>query len=90
MGKKVRFKILKKKYPNVCILFQDKKCITTYAFEKAIGTSEKELIKKSVSYLIIDNLAIIKRKEFQNNCYCTVLYQKIMKNILCEIGRKME
>ena len=90
MGKIIRFKILKKKYPNLCILFQDKKYMTTYSFEKEIGTTEKELIKKSVSYLIIDNLSIIKINKFQNNSYCVLLYRKMIKNILCEIVRKME
>lgn len=88
---------LKKLYPNYIIIFIRKKELVTFDMdnkiinfcrkkkEKIVNTLERE----EINYFIIDNLDIIKKREFINNRYLEYKKKVIISNIYFDIYEKI-
>ena len=82
-----RYKILKKCFNNNCILFINKDCFNSYDIDRKIiiNNKEKYLENKNISYIIVDNLTIIKIYNACNNLYDKYFYYYGIKEILDKI-----
>ncbi len=69
-----RYKILKKSFNNYCIIFIN----NSYGIDKEILKD----INKSISYIIVDNLTIIKIYNSYNNQYNKYFYYECLKTII--------
>ena len=91
MSKDKRFRIIKQKYPDYLIIFLNRNKFTSYSFDLNIidfskKNIEKVLIEKQVSYLIFDNLSLIKQKDFEINKYNYYFYKNNIIKIIIELG----
>lgn len=80
-----RYLILKKLYPNYLILIKVKDKIKLLGIDKKIVDVFGIDNLKNVNKLILDNLDIVKKKEYENNKY-DIYYLKIrLMDLLNEI-----
>ena len=74
---KTRYTFLKKLYSEYLIIFYRNKTFLTFDIDRKIEKMIKEknqefvktLEKHHINYIILDNLNVIKKKNFQDNCY---------------------
>ena len=86
MSKYRRYQMLKKCYPNCCILFLEKEKLKALGIDKEIIKSFKNIQsfinKRKVSYLIVENLEIVELNKVDFNKYCYYFYYCEIKLIL--------
>ncbi len=89
----LRYKVLKKLYNEYLILFVRKNKLTSCYVDLQILLSlngkksiEKQLVKKNISYVIVDELTIVKKYDSIPNEYNKHYYKKCL-NILFDTIR---
>jgi hypothetical protein len=85
---KNRYEIIKSLYPNYLILIKKKNKYFTFNIDKNIlkyinYKKNKDLEKKNINYLILDNLDIIKTTDYKekNKYYTYLIKSSIIINI---------
>ena len=80
---KERYEVIKKLYPNYLILLIKNNKYYTFGEDKLIYTYiNKNLNKYEINYMILDNLDIIVKKEYENNNYLNYYFKANLINIL--------
>ena len=68
MSKYYRYSFVKNYYPNYLVFIKDKNKLITYNYDlKIVKLFNYKLL--NINYLILDNVDIIKTKEYHNNKY---------------------
>lgn len=89
MSKVTRYKMLKRKYSEYCILFVDNKTgnfsscgIDAKIIELSKYELETFLVRRKISYIIIDNLVIVKKVDFIDNHYSDFFFSLALQVVL--------
>ena len=89
MSKVTRYKMLKRKYSEYCILFIDNKTgnFSSCGMDaKMIELSKYELetflARRKISYIIVDNLNIIQKVNFGDNHYSDFFFSLALQVVL--------
>lgn len=82
---KERYEVIKKLYPNYLILLVKNNKYITFNEDKLIyNYLNKKLI--NINYIILDNLEIIDKKEYENNNY---MYYYLKVKLINAIERRL-
>ena len=80
---KERYEVIKKLYPNYLILIIKNNKYYTFDEDKLIYTYiNRNLNKHEINYIILNNLDIIIKKEYENNNYLNYYFKINLINIL--------
>lgn len=80
---KERYEVIKKLYPNYLILLIKNNKYYTFDEDKIIfNYINRNLNKYEINYIILDNLDIIVKKEYENNNYLNYYFKINLINIL--------
>ena len=80
---KERYEVIKKLYPNYLILIIKNNKYYTFDEDKIIfNYINRNLNKYEINYIILDNLNIIVKKEYENNNYLNYYFKVNLINIL--------
>ena len=80
---KERYEVIKKLYPNYLILLIKNNKYYTFDEDKLIYTYiNRNLNKHEINYIILNNLDIIIKKEYENNNYINYYFKVNLINIL--------
>ena len=80
---KERYEVIKKLYPNYLILLIKNNKYYTFDEDKLIYTYiNRNLNKHEINYIILNNLDIIIKKEYENNNYLNYYFKVNLINIL--------
>ena len=80
---KERYNVLKHIYPNYLILLIKNNKYYTFDEDKIIfNYINRNLNKYEINYIILDNLDIIVKKEYENNNYLNYYFKANLINIL--------
>ena len=80
---KERYEVIKKLYPNYLILIIKNNKYYTFDEDKLIfNYLNRNLNKYEINYIILDNLDIIVKKEYENNNYLNYYFKINLINIL--------
>ena len=80
---KERYEVIKKLYPNYLILIIKNNKYYTFDEDKIIfNYINRNLNKYEINYIILDNLDIIVKKEYENNNYINYYFKVNLINIL--------
>ena len=80
---KERYEVIKKLYPNYLILLIKNNKYYTFDEDKLIYTYiNRNLNKHEINYIILNNLDIIVKKEYENNNYLNYYFKINLINIL--------
>ena len=92
MSKVTRYRMLKRKYSEYCVLFLDKNgtFFSCGIDAKIVALSKYELepflVRRQISYIIIDNLDIVKKVDFVTNHYSNFFFSLVLQIILQRLG----
>ena len=92
MSKVTRYRMLKRKYSEYCVLFLDKNgTFSSCGIDaKIVALSKYELepflVRRQISYIIIDNLDIVKKVDFVTNHYSNFFFSLVLQIILQRLG----
>ena len=96
MSKVTRYKMLKRKYSEYCILFIDNKTGNFSSCgidEKIVALSKYELEfflgRRKIAYIIVDNLVIVKKVDFVDNHYSDFFFSLALKVVLKETEKTL-
>ena len=78
---KERYEVIKKLYPNYLILIIKNSKYYTFDEDKLIFNYLKRKLN-NINYIILDNLDIIVKKEYENNYYLNYYFKVNLINIL--------
>ena len=78
---KERYEVIKKLYPNYLILLIKNNKYYTFDEDKLIFNYLKRKLN-NINYIILDNLDIIVKKEYENNYYLNYYFKINLINIL--------
>lgn len=80
---KERYEVIKKIYPNYLILLIKNNKYYTFDEDKIIfNYINRNLNRYEINYIILDNLDIIVKKEYENNNYLNYYFKINLINIL--------
>lgn len=80
---KERYEVIKTLYPNYLILLIKNNKYYTFDEDKIIfNYINRNLNKYEINYIILDNLDIIVKKEYENNNYINYYFKVNLINIL--------
>ena len=80
---KERYELIKKLYPNYLILLIKNNKYYTFDEDKIIfNYINRNLNRYEINYIILDNLDIIVKKEYENNNYLNYYFKINLINIL--------
>ncbi len=80
---KERYEVIKKLYPNYLILLIKNNKYYTFDEDKIIfNYINRNLNRYEINYIILDNLDIIVKKEYENNNYLNYYFKINLINIL--------
>ena len=86
---KERFEIIKELYPNYLIVIKVKDKIEFWGIDKKIVDTFGYLNLKNVNKLILDNLVILNREEYENNLYEEYYLKTRLIDMIKEIGKDL-
>ena len=88
MSKVTRYRMLKRKYSEYCVLFLDKNGnFSSCGIDaKIVALSKYELepflVRRQISYIIVDNLDVVKKVDFVNNHYSNFFFSLAIRVVL--------
>ena len=86
---KERIEIIKELYPNYLIVIKVKDKIKFWGIDKKIVDTFGNLNLKNVNKLVLDNLVILNKEEYDNNLYEEYYLKTRLIDMIKEIGKDL-
>ncbi len=86
---KERVEVIKELYPNYLIVIKVKDKIKFWGIDKKIVDTFGYLNLKNVNKLVLDNLVILNKEEYENNLYEEYYLKTRLIDMIKEIGKDL-